>query len=257
MTKRNNRPVMLISGAASGIGLACARWAAVQGWRVVGGYFPGDPHDPQVALASLGELAQWVSLTPLDVARAESVDHWVEEAVSDGAVIDAVVASAGILRHAALGEMTEARWDELLNVDLGGVMRLFRAASCHMSGPGSMVAISSIAGGVYGWEAHAHYAAAKAGVLGLCRSLAIELAPRRIRCNAVVPGLIETPQSLDAINSLGSEGLRQAASFVPLQRIGRADEVAELAGFLCSERAAYITGQSIIIDGGLTVRLPR
>lgn len=257
MTSRDSRPIMLISGAASGIGLACARWAAMQGWQVVGGYYPSDPHDPRQALASLGELARWVRLTPLDVAQAGSVDHWVEEAVSDEAVISAVVASAGILRQAALHEMTEARWGELLSVDLGGVMRLFRAASRHMPGPGALVAISSIAGGVYGWEAHAHYAAAKAGVLGLCRSLAVELASRAIRCNAVVPGLIETPQSLDAVNSLGPEGLRQAAGSVPLQRIGRADEVAELVGFLCGGQAAYITGQSIIIDGGLSVRLPR
>ena len=257
MTNQINRPLMLISGAASGIGFACARWAAIQGWQVVGGYYPDDPHDPQQALVELGELAQWVRLTPLDVSRAESVDQWVAEAVSAGGSIGAVVANAGILRQAALAEMSEAQWDEMLGVDLGGVIRLFRAASRHMTGSGAMVAISSIAGGVYGWEEHAHYAAAKAGVLGLCRSLAVELAPRDIRCNAVVPGLIETPQSLDSVNSLGPEGLRQAENLVPLQRIGRADEVAELVGFLCSKRSAYITGQSIIIDGGLTVRMPR
>lgn len=257
MTSQVNRPLMLISGAASGIGLACARWAVIQGWQVVGGYYPKDPHDPQQALASLGELAQWVRLTPLDVAHTESVAQWVEDAVAGGAEIGAVVANAGILRQAALAEMSDVQWNEMLGVDLGGVIRLFRAASQYMTGSGSMVAISSIAGGVYGWEGHAHYAAAKAGMLGLCRSLAVELAPRAIRCNAVVPGLIETPQSLDAVNSLGPEGLQQAASLVPLQRIGRADEVAELVGFLCSERAAYITGQSIIIDGGLTVRMPR
>lgn len=257
MTNYVKKPLMLISGAASGIGLACARWAATQGWQVVGGYYPGDPHDPLLALAGFGELAQSVRLTPLDVSSTESVDRWVAEAVSGGAVIGAVVANAGILRQAALAEMSEAQWDEMLGVDLGGVIRLFRAASRHMTGSGAMVAISSIAGGVYGWEEHAHYAAAKAGVLGLCRSLAVELAPRDIRCNAVVPGLIETPQSLDTVNSLGPEGLKQAANLVPLQRIGRADEVAELVGFLCSKQAAYITGQSIIIDGGLTVRMPR
>lgn len=257
MTHENTKPLMLISGGASGIGLACVRWAASNGWQVVGGYYPEDPHDPQQALVSFGDLAEWIRLTPLDVAHAQSVEHWVAEAASSGARIGAVVANAGILRQAALTQMSEAQWDEMIGVDLGGVIRLFRAASRHMSGAGAMVAISSIVGGVYGWEEHAHYAAAKAGVLGLCRSLAIELAPRSIRCNAVVPGLIETPQSLDAVNSLGVEGLRQAAGLVPLQRIGQANEVADLVGFLCSERAAYITGQSIIIDGGLTVRMPR
>lgn len=119
-----------------------------------------------------------------------------------------------------------------------------------------MVAVSSIAGGVYGWEQHAHYAAAKAGVPGLCRAVAMELAPRGIRCNAVIPGLIETPQSLDPVNSLGPAGLAQAARGIPLGRVGQAREIAALIRFLTSDEASYITGQSIIADGGLTVRWP-
>jgi 3-oxoacyl-[acyl-carrier protein] reductase len=126
-----------------------------------------------------------------------------------------------------------------------------------MQTEGSLVAISSIAGAVYGWEEHAHYAAAKAGVIGVCRSLAVELASRQIRCNAVVPGLIETPQSLDPVNSLGPEGLALAAEKVPLGRIGKAADVAELVNFLLGAQSAYITGQAIIIDGGITIRMPR
>jgi 3-oxoacyl-[acyl-carrier protein] reductase len=126
----------------------------------------------------------------------------------------------------------------------------------HMHEGGALVAISSIAGGVYGWQEHSHYAAAKAGVPGLCRSLAVELAARGIRCNAVIPGLIETPQSLDAKNSLGPQGLAKAACSIPLGRVGRADEVASLVQFLTSEASSYLTGQSIVIDGGLTVRWP-
>ena len=100
--------------------------------------------------------------------------------------------------------MTDERWHDMLDVDLTGVMRTLRAGSAKMTDGGAMVAVSSIAGGVYGWEEHAHYAAAKAGVLGLIRSVAAELGPRGIRANAVIPGLIETPQSLDPVNSLGS-----------------------------------------------------
>ncbi len=170
--------------------------------------------------------------------------------------IDHVVANAGVLRAAALTEMSDAQWQEMIEIDLTGVMRTFRAAARRMQQGGGMVALSSLAGGVFGWGQHAHYAAAKAGVPGLCRSVAVELAPRGIRCNAVIPGLIETPQSLDAVNSLGPEGLAAAARTIPLGRVGRPEDVARLVLFLAGEDASYITGQSIVVDGGLTVRWP-
>src|SRR4029453_3035369 len=140
--------------------------------------------------------------------------------------IDYAVANAGLLRAAPLTEMRDAQWHQMLDVDLSGVMRTFRAAARHMPDGGAMVAVSSIAGGVYGWENHTHYSAAKAGVPGLCRAIAMELAPRNIRCKAVIPGLIETPQSLDAVNSLGPDGLREAAKGIPLGRVGRPQEIA-------------------------------
>jgi 3-oxoacyl-[acyl-carrier protein] reductase len=118
-----------------------------------------------------------------------------------------------------------------------------------------MVAVSSIAGGVYGWEDHAHYAAAKAGVLGLCRSLAVELAPRGVRVNAVIPGLIETPQSSDPVNSLGPEGLQRAGADIPWGRVGRPEEVADVIRFFTSPAARYVTGQQLVVDGGLTVKM--
>ena len=254
---KDDVPVVLISGAASGIGLAAACLAARDGYQVVGGYYPGDPHDAQQAAAQIATHGLPALMLPLDVANSDSVEQLAEDAVAHYGRIDGVVANAGILRHAALPSMSDRQWDEMLSVDLGGVMRLFRAASRRMQGEGSMVAISSIAGAVYGWEEHAHYAAAKAGVIGVCRSLAVELADRQIRCNAVVPGLIETPQSMDPVNSLGPEGLAVAAAQVPLKRIGRASDVAELISFLLGDRSSYITGQAIVIDGGLTVRMPR
>jgi 3-oxoacyl-[acyl-carrier protein] reductase len=144
----------------------------------------------------------------------------------------------------------------MLAVDLSGVLRVFRSCAARMADGGAMVATSSIAGAVYGWEDHSHYAAAKAGVLGLCRSLAAELAPRGIRVNAVIPGLIESPQSLDSENSLGPEGLRQAGRLIPLGRVGTVDEAARVIRFLTSADSAYLTGQSVVVDGGLTVRWP-
>ena len=113
----------------------------------------------------------------------------------------------------------------------------------------------AIAGAVYGWEGHAHYAAAKAGVLGLVRSLAVELGPRQIRVNAIVPGLIKTPQSLDPVNSLGPDGLQRAGNDIPWGRVGEPEEVASVIAFLTSNDARYVTGQSLTVDGGLTVKM--
>jgi 3-oxoacyl-[acyl-carrier protein] reductase len=250
------RKVALITGAASGIGQALAVAFARHGVAVAGGYFPADPHDPDVTSRLVAEVGGECLMAALDVTRTESVDALAEQAVAQFGRLDYAVANAGLLRRAPLLEMTDERWNEMLDVDLTGVMRTFRAASRHMGEGAAMVAISSIAGGVYGWQDHAHYAAAKAGVPGLCRSLAVELAARGIRCNAVIPGLIETPQSLDSKNSLGPEGLARAAKAIPLGRVGRADEVASLVRFLCSDESSYLTGQSIVIDGGLTVRWP-
>jgi 3-oxoacyl-[acyl-carrier protein] reductase len=250
------RKVALVTGAASGIGQAVAVAYAQAGVAVVGGTFPGDPHDPQQTLTLASQNGGTCIMHELDVSRTESVEAFAQLAIDRFGRIDHVVANAGVLRAAALTDMTDTQWQEMIEVDLTGVMRTFRAAARRMQQGGGMVAISSIAGGVYGWEQHAHYAAAKAGVPGLCRSVAVELAPRGIRCNAVIPGLIETPQSLDAVNSLGPEGLAAAARMIPLGRVGKPDDVARLVRFLAGEDAAYITGQSIVVDGGLTVRWP-
>ncbi|WP_133645733.1 SDR family NAD(P)-dependent oxidoreductase [Paraburkholderia flava] len=254
----NGKPqrVAIVTGAASGIGQALAVAYAQIGVAVVGGYFPGDPHDPAQTERAVREAGGECVMQAVDVTSAEEVDAFAQAAVDRFGRLDYAVANAGLLRQAALVEMRDEQWFEMLDVDLSGVMRTFRAAARHIGEHGAMVAISSIAGGVYGWEQHAHYSAAKAGVPGLCRAVAMELAPRGVRCNAVIPGLIETPQSLDPVNSLGPEGLRDAARAIPLQRVGRPEEIARLIRFLTSDDASYITGQSIVADGGLTVRWP-
>lgn len=251
-----NSPVALITGAASGIGQALAVSYARHGVRVVGGYFAGDPHDPEETCRQVAQAGGQCLMRAADVTDSASLDELAAAAVERFGRLDYAVANAGLLRRAALLEMTDANWNAMLDVDLSGVMRTFRSAAAYIGEGGALVAISSIAGGVYGWQEHAHYAAAKAGVPGLCRSLAVELATRGIRCNAVIPGLIETPQSLDEQHSLGRHGLARAAQTIPLGRIGRASEVAELVRYLTSTQSSYITGQSIIIDGGLSVRWP-
>jgi len=248
--------VALVTGAASGIGQALAKSYAEIGVAVVGGFFPGDAHDPEVTVKAVEKMGGRCVMYPVDVTSAEQVEAFASTAVERFGRIDYAVANAGLLRSSPLTEMSDEQWHQMLDVDLSGVMRTFRAAARHMTDGGAMVAISSIAGGVYGWENHTHYSAAKSGVPGLCRAVAMELAPRAIRCNAVIPGLIETPQSLDSVNSLGPEGLREVAKAIPLRRVGRPQEIAAVIRFLTSDEASYITGQSIIADGGLTVRWP-
>jgi 3-oxoacyl-[acyl-carrier protein] reductase len=248
--------VAIITGGASGIGQALAVAYARAGAASVVGYFPGDPHDVAETVRMVEEAGGRCTAVAVDVRDAAQVDALAQTAIDTYGRLDIAIAGAGILRRAPLAEMDDRAWDDMLNVDLTGVLRTFRSAAARMTGPGAMVAISSIAGGVYGWDDHAHYAAAKSGVLGLCRSLATELAPRGIRVNAMIPGLIETPQSLDAVNSLGPAGLAAAGKGIPAGRVGFADEVARAIRFLTSDDAAYVTGQQLIVDGGLTVRWP-
>ena len=247
--------VAMITGGASGIGRALAVAYARAGASTVIGRFPGDPHDPQHTVDEVVAAGGRCDVVDVDVRRLEDLEVMAKHAVDTFGRLDIAIAGAGILRRNPLADMTDQSWNDMLEVDLTGVMRTFRVAAAVMNG-GALVAISSIAGGVYGWQEHAHYAAAKSGVLGLCRSLAVELAPRGIRVNAVIPGLIRTPQSLDEENSLGEAGLSASGRLIPLGRVGTADEAARMVRFLTSDDSAYVTGQEFIVDGGLTIQWP-
>ncbi len=243
-----------MTGAASGIGRATAVDLARNGVAVVIGSYGGDPHDPRETAAAVADVGGDAVVVDADVRDPAQVDGLCDAAVDSFGRLDIAVANAGVLRRDPLPELSDERWDEVVSVDLGGVMRTFRAAAARMDG-GSLIAVGSIAGGVFGWDEHAHYAAAKAGILGLVRSLAAELGPGGVRVNAVLPGLVETPQSLDEQASLGAAGLAEAAGSVPLRRIGEPDEVAAVIRFLASSDAAYVTGQALVVDGGISTTL--
>lgn len=248
--------VAVITGGASGIGQALAVAYARAGANSVIGVFPGDPYGAEETISRVEAAGARCVAVDMDVRTTEGNEALAQAALDAFGRLDIAIAAAGILRRQALAEMSDEAWDDMLQVDLAGVLRTFRSSAARMAGPGAMVATSSIAGGVYGWEEHSHYAAAKSGLLGLCRSLAVELAPRKIRVNAVIPGLIESPQSLDSKNSLGKEGLEAAGDIIPWGRVGNVDEAARVIRFLTSDDSAYVTGQQLIVDGGLTVRWP-
>jgi 3-oxoacyl-[acyl-carrier protein] reductase len=238
--------VAVVTGAASGIGAATARVLAAAGADVALGWFPGDPHDIEPVRAAVAGRAV---VAEVDVRDAASVDALVERCVGELGRLDIAVANAGIARREALPG--DDAWQATLDVDLNGAWRLFRAALPHMrrAGYGRLLATSSVAGTVSAWPEHPHYAAAKAGLVGLIQTLAVEYGPDGITANAVAPGVIETPQALDPVNSLGPEALAAVAPHVPVRRVGQPEDIAHLFAFLASEEAGYVSGQLIVADG--------
>jgi 3-oxoacyl-[acyl-carrier protein] reductase len=190
-----------------------------------------------------------------DVSSSVQVDQLFATAQDHYGRLDIVVANAGIARRVQSQSLGDQDWVRLMDVDLLGVFRCFRAALPYLErqSHGRLLATSSISGAVMGWSEHVHYTAAKAGIMGLVRTLAIEWGGRGITVNAVAPGVIASPQSLDPVNSMGPHAVAEFASRVPLGRTGKPEDVAALFVFLASDEAGYITGQTIVIDGGATL----
>jgi 3-oxoacyl-[acyl-carrier protein] reductase len=249
--------VALVTGAASGIGAATARVFAEAGADVVACWYPPDPHDVEPTRAAVEAAGRRCLVVEVDVADTHSVDAAVSRAVEELGRLDIVVANAAIARDVPSPDLDDERWNGLLDVDLSGAFRCFRAAMPHMiaSGWGRLLATSSIAGAYQGWAGHAHYTTAKAGLVGLVRTLAVELGPHGITANAIAPGVIETPQSLDPVNSLGPDGVREFAARVPVRRNGQPEDIAHTFLFLASDEASFLTGQVLLVDGGVSLSL--
>ena len=243
-------PSVLITGAGSGIGEACASAFARAGYRTV----VTDVLEPEGKAVAAGLRSEGLDSVfhRLDVTSSEEVYHVVSACEGDG--FDVVVANAGVARRDPFPEMNDVHWTRTFDVDLHGQMRVFREAvpAMMLRGRGSLIALAS-AGGP-GWGEHAHSAAAKAGVIGLARALAVELGPHGIRANAVAPGFIRTAQSPDDTRPTGAAGLAGCTPSVPLGRVGEPADVADVVLFLASDAARYVSGQVLVVDGGLLVR---
>lgn len=247
--------VVLITGAGSaiGIGRATALAFARMGARIAANDVAADDLAETVALArSMGIDAEAYAA---DVADSAAVDRMVAAVEERFGRIDVLVNNAGIARKRAFAELADDEWRHTLDVNLGGTKNCARAVVVGMlrRGNGRIINVSSLMGCAWGWAEHVHYSASKAGIEGLTRALAVELGPRGITVNAVAPGFIETAQSLSVEHSAGPEKMPRAIPLIPLRRIGRPDDIADVITFLASNAARYITGQVILVDGGLTL----
>ena len=245
--------ITLITGAGIGIGRATALACARAGSHVVVTDVLEDAGKSVVAeITAAGGSAEFMTL---DVRSTEGADAVVAAVEARHGKIDTIVANAGIAHRVPLPQLTDAKWDHTFDIDLKGIYRIVRPALPGMKArkSGSVIALSSIMGVAYGWDEHVHYSAAKAGVVGLVRGLAVELARDGIRVNGVAPGYIRTAQLLSKENSLGPEGAEKAGEFIPMGRIGEPAEIADVVLFLASNGARYMTGQVVVVDGGLLV----
>jgi 3-oxoacyl-[acyl-carrier protein] reductase len=243
--------VALVTGAASGIGAATARIFAEAGADLALAWYPPDGHDIEPVRKAVEKAGRRVVVAEVDVTRTADVDALVARAVKDLGGMHIVVANAGIARKVELADLDDAAWDKVVDVDLNGVWRCFRAALPHMQRArfGRLLATSSVAGTVSAWPLHAHYTAAKAGLVGLIMTLAVEHAASGITANAIAPGVIRTPQALDPVNSLGPAGVEVVARKIPAGRVGTPEDIAHVFQFLASAEAAYVNGQLLVVDG--------
>lgn len=252
MTER----ALFITGAASGIGRATALRAANSGYAVAVGTFAGDPYDAEAVVAEIVDAGGAAFAVPANVRDTDELANAVDQTMARYGRLDGAVANAGIIKRAPLAVLEDNDWNRIIDIDLTGVMRTIRAVTPHLTPGSGIVVVSSIAGAAVGWKGHTPYSAAKAGLIGLVKSAALELGPQHLRINAILPGVIESPQSLDSINSGGADGLLRSAESIPLGRVGQPDEIAQAILFLLSDAASYISGQKLTVDGGLTVVWP-
>jgi 3-oxoacyl-[acyl-carrier protein] reductase len=234
--------VALVTGGARGIGEAISRELARAGARVAVGYRSGKEAADAVA-TEIGGTA--IRGNVGDPAEAQAVIERVEEELGD---VDVLVNNAGVTRDTLIARMSDEDWEEVIETNLRGTFNTCRAVSRKMlrRRSGAIVNVTSVVG-LHGNIGQANYAASKAGIIGLTKALARELGTRGVRVNAVAPGYIST-----ALTDVLSEEIRSTIlGNTPLGRLGEPTDVAAAVRFLCSDEAAFITGEVLLVDGGL------
>jgi 3-oxoacyl-[acyl-carrier protein] reductase len=234
---------VLVTGGTKGIGKGIARVFARAGANVV--VAGRDRATGEAAAEELGEGAAYVAA---DVRRADDCERMAAETVERFGGIDVLCANAGVFPDARLEDMTEEDIDAIFATNVKGMMLSIKAClpALERSGHARVVLTSSITGPITGYPGWSHYGATKAAQLGFLRTAAIELAGKGITINAVMPGNIET----EGLDELGPEYRRKMESSIPQRKLGTVEDIGFAALFLATDEASYITGQTIVIDGG-------
>jgi 3-oxoacyl-[acyl-carrier protein] reductase len=228
----------LVTGGSRGIGRAIALELARAGAQVVVGYRTGSAEAEEVAAATGGRAVQ------ADVSQADEAARLVDEAGD----VDVLVNNAGLTRDGLIARMSDDDWRTVVDTNLGGVFHTCRAAARGMMRrrAGAIVNLTSVVG-VHGNPGQTNYAASKAGIIGFSKSLAKELAVRNVRVNAIAPGYIETALT----DVLPEEATKLVLANTPLGRLGTPEDVARAVRFLASDEASFVTGEVLLVDGGL------
>lgn len=236
-----------ITGASRGIGKAIARSFAEQGANIVFTHL-ASVEQGQAVVDELRVFGVEACAYRSDASNFDAVNDLIQKIIQDFGRLDILVNNAGITRDNLLLRMTEQDWDDVIQVNLKSVFNTIKAAVKPMISQrqGSIINISSVVG-IKGNAGQINYAASKAGIIGLTKSVALELGSRNIRCNAIAPGFIQTAMTEELSQAATEEWVKH----IPLKRVGLPEDVANCALFLASDASSYVTGQVIQVDGGM------
>ncbi len=242
---------VLITGGSRGIGAGIVREAVAEGADVA--FFYRNSADEAQKLAaelSATHPSQRCIAIECDVSDEGAAQAAVKNLLADFGSIDGLVNNAGVTRDVVFARMNRSQWDSVLNTNLGSMFNITKPLIVQMAKQrnGAIVNITSVAA-IYGNNGQTNYSAAKAGIIGFTKSLSAEVAPQNIRVNAVAPGYINT----DMISILDPDTLSYIKSRISMRRLGNVEDIAPMVCFLLSDKAAYLTGQVIQIDGGITL----